>query len=130
MRRVFAIVLIQLAFGAASAAQSNWTPTVDTFDSSRAQYLSRDQWECRELAVQSSGTRTGSAARGAVRGGAVGAAGGAAIGAALGNAGRGAAVGAAAGGIGRGVQQSNSAEDEFRRTFRSCLRNRGHNVLN
>lgn len=129
MRRVISIVLLQLLYGATAAAQSNWTPTVDTFDSSRAQYLARDQWECRELAMRTSGSPSGSAARGAIRGGAVGAAGGAAIGAALGNAGRGAAVGAAAGGISRGVGQANASEAQFRRAFSNCLRQRGHNVI-
>jgi hypothetical protein len=129
MRRIVPIVLAQLLFGGAAAAQSNWTPTVDTFGSSRAQYLSRDQWECRELAMNTSGSPGGSAVRGAVRGGAVGAAGGAAIGAALGNAGRGAAVGAAAGGISRGAGQANASEAQFRRAFSNCLRQRGHNVL-
>ena len=131
MRRALSVVALQLLFSVTCAtAQSNWSPTVDTFGSSRAQYLSRDQWECRELAMQSSGSTTGSAARGALRGGAVGAAGGAAIGAALGNAGRGAAVGAAAGGIGRGVQQASASETAFRRAFSNCLRARGHNVIN
>ena len=131
MRRVLWAIALQIVFGVTCArAQSDWTPAVDTYGSSRAQYLSRDMWECRELAAQSSGTRTSSAARGALRGGAVGAAGGAAVGAALGNAGRGAAVGAVAGGVGRGVQQSNAAEAQFRRAFSNCLRGRGHNVLN
>jgi len=100
MSRVLFAVAVCLTFSATDArAQSNWTPTVDTFGSSRAQYLSADMWDCRQLASQTSGTRTGSAASGALRGGAVGAAGGAALGAAFGNAGRGAAVGAAAGGM-------------------------------
>lgn len=131
MRRVFlGAIALHLTFGAACAsAQSNWTPTVDTYGSSRAQYLSRDQWECRELAMQTSGSPGGSAARGALRGGAVGAVGGAAIGAAFGNAGRGAAVGAAAGGVGRGVQQASGSEAQFRRAFSNCLRARGHRVL-
>lgn len=131
MRRALLVVAAHLMFGVTCAsAQSNWTPAVDTFGSSRAQYLSRDQWECREIASGASGTRTGGATSGALRGGLVGAAGGAAIGAALGNAGRGAAVGAAAGGLTRGVQGSNQSEAEFRRTFSNCLRARGHNVLN
>jgi len=130
MRRVLFAVAVCLTFSAAGAhAQSSWTPTVDTFGSSRAQYLSADMWDYRQLASQTSGTRTGSAATGALRGGAVGAAGGAALGAAFGNAGRGAAVGAAAGGIGRGVQQANASEAQFRRAFSNCLRSRGHNVL-
>jgi hypothetical protein len=129
MRRIIPIVLLQFLFSIACAAQSNWTPTVDTFGSSRAQYLSRDQWECRELAMQTSGSAGGAAARGAIRGGAVGAAGGAAIGAALGNAGRGAAIGAAAGGISRASGQANASEAQFRRAFSNCLRQRGHNVI-
>jgi len=129
MRRIVPIVLLQFLFSAAALAQSNWTPTVDTYGSSRAQYLSRDQWECRELAMGTSGTRSGSAVGGAVRGGLVGAAGGAAIGAALGNAGRGAAVGAAAGGISQGAGQASASEAQFRRAFSNCLRQRGHNVI-
>ena len=130
MRCIVSIVLIQFLVSTVCWAQSNWTPTVDTFGSSRAQYLSRDQADCRELALQSSGSTGGSAARGAVRGGALGAAGGAAIGAAMGNAGRGAMVGAAAGGIGGGVRQAGASDEQFRRTFSNCLRQRGHTVLN
>jgi len=131
MRRALLAVGVPLVFWVTCAsAQSNWTPTVDTYGSSRAQYLSADMWDCRQLATQTSGSPAGSAARGALRGGAVGAAGGAALGAAFGNAGRGAAVGAAAGGIGRGVQQANASETQFRRAFSNCLRARGHNVLN
>ena len=97
MKRILAAFAVSLVAGTTCAwAQSNWTPTVDTFGSSRSQYLSRDMWECRDLASNTSGSAGGSAVRGALRGGAVGAAGGAAIGAAFGNAGRRAAVGAAA----------------------------------
>ena len=60
MRRVVPIVLLHFLFAAACAAQSGWTPTVDTFGSTRAQYLPRDQAECRELARQ---TPAGPAAR-------------------------------------------------------------------
>jgi len=130
MRTALSVIVVQLAFGATFAsAQSNWTPTVDTFGSSREQYLSADMWECRELASQSSGTRTGSGTRGALRGGALGAAGGAAIGAAFGNAGRGSLVGLAAGGLTGGAGGAGGAEAQFRRVFSNCLRTRGHNVL-
>lgn len=125
-----ALAFILIAGATSASAQGNWTPTVDTYGSSRAQYLSSDMWECRQLASQTSGSAAGSAGRGALRGGAVGAVGGAAIGAAFGNAGRGAAVGAAAGGIGRGAQQASASEAQFRRAFSNCLRARGHNVLN
>src|SRR4029453_14175309 len=62
----------------ACVSQSQWTPTVDTYGSSRAQYVTRDQQECRQLAMQTSGSSTGQAAQGAVVGGLLGAAGGAA----------------------------------------------------
>src|SRR5262245_17240108 len=74
-------------------AQQAWRPTVDTYGSSRAQFVSRDTEECRNLALQASGTSAQAGARGAVTGGLVGAAAGAAIGSAFGSAGRGAVVG-------------------------------------
>jgi len=112
------------------ATQQPWRPTVDTYGSSRAQFVSRDMEECRNLAFQVSGSAPHQAARGAVTGGLVGAGAGAAIGAAFGNAGRGAAVGAAAGGIGRGAQQASRAESSFQNAYVNCMRQRGHNVLN
>src|SRR5262245_8991541 len=120
MRRVLSALAVHLVLGVSCAsAQSNWTPTVDTYGSSRAQYLSRDMWECRELAGQTSGSATGSAARGALR-----------VGGAVVSAGRGALGGGAAGGIGGGVQQASASETQFRRAFSNCLRARGHNVIN
>ena len=113
----------------ACVSQSQWTPTVDTFGSSRAQYVTRDQQECRQLAMQVSGSSTGQAAQGAVAGGLLGAAAGAAIGAAAGSAGRGAAIGAAAGGIGTGTVRGVQSNQAFQRAFNQCMRNRGHNVL-
>jgi hypothetical protein len=131
MRRIAPILVIQFLFATACTAQSGgWTPTVDTYGSSRAQYLSRDKWECRQLAMETSGSTGGSAARGLLRGGAVGAAGGAALGAALGNAGRGAAIGAAAGGVTGGASSAGASEQQFQRAFSNCLRRRGHNVIN
>jgi outer membrane lipoprotein SlyB len=110
-------------------SQSQWTPTVDTYGSSRAQFVTRDQQECRELAMQVSGSSTGQAARGAVGGGLLGAAAGAAIGAAAGSAGRGAAIGAAAGGIGGGAVRGVQSNQAFQNAFNQCMRNRGHTVL-
>lgn len=128
MRELASLLALQLALAAGAAAQT-WTPTIDTYGNARAQYVSRDMWECRGLAEQSSGSTGGQAVRGAVRGGAVGAAGGAAVGAILGNAGRGAAIGGVAGGVGRGAQQASASEANFRRAFSNCMRARGHNVL-
>jgi outer membrane lipoprotein SlyB len=130
MRGLASIVALQMLATAGCAAQSTWSPTVDTFGNSRAQYTSRDMEECRALARQASGPAGGEAARGALAGGAVGAAGGAAMGAIFGNAGRGAAIGAVAGGIGRGAQQASASEANFQRAFNNCMRSRGHNVIN
>lgn len=131
MKRSFVASAALLALLTAGAAWARgWTPVVDTYGSSRAQYLGRDLEECRVLAQAAGGDAVGQGARGAVRGGLVGAAGGAAIGAALGNAGRGAAVGAAAGGVTRGVGSANQSEAQFRQAYTNCLRNRGHRVLN
>jgi outer membrane lipoprotein SlyB len=129
VQTILFVLLAQFLLVPVCVAQS-WTPTVDTYGNSRAQYLSRDMGECRSMAQQASGGRGDQALSGAVRGGAVGAAGGAAIGAALGNAGRGAAIGAVAGGVGRGTRQANVSDAAFQRAFSNCLRNRGHNVLN
>jgi outer membrane lipoprotein SlyB len=114
----------------ACATQQPWTPTVDTYGSSRAQYVSRDMEECRNLAFQVSGHAPDQAVRGAVTGGLVGAAAGAAIGSAFGSAGRGAAVGAAAGGIGMGASRASQAEQAFQRAYVNCMRQRGHTVIN
>lgn len=114
----------------ACVSQSSWTPTVDTYGSSNAQFVTRDQQQCRELAMQTSGSSTGQAAQGALAGGLLGAAAGAAIGAAAGGgAGRGAAIGAAAGGIGTGAVRGVQSNQTFQRAFNQCMRNRGHQVL-
>jgi hypothetical protein len=130
MRRLVSILVLPVLAAAGCAAQNTWSPTVDTFGSSRAQYTSRDMEECRAMARQASGPAGGEAARGALTGGAVGAAGGAAMGAILGNAGKGAALGAVVGGIGRGAQLASASEANFQRAFSNCMRSRGHNVLN
>src|SRR4029453_5010365 len=114
----------------ACVSQSQWTPTVDTYGSSRAQFVTRDQQECRELAMQTSGSSTGQAARGAVAGGLLGAAAGAAIGAAAGGgAGRGAAIGAATGGVGAGAVRGVQSNQQFQRVFNQGLRNPRHHIL-
>jgi outer membrane lipoprotein SlyB len=130
MKRSLAASTTLVLLCAGCATQQPWRPTVDTYGSSRAQYVSRDTEECRNLAFQVSGNAPTQAARGALTGGLVGAAGGAALGAAFGNAGRGAAVGAAAGGIGLGAARASQSESAFRQSYVNCMRQRGHNVLN
>ncbi len=50
----------------ACVSQTQWTPTVDTYGSSRAQFVTRDQQECRQLAMQASGSTAGQTAQGAI----------------------------------------------------------------
>jgi outer membrane lipoprotein SlyB len=130
MKRTLAVCTASLWLLAGCATTQPWTPVVDTYGNSRAQFVHRDTEECRQMARQVSGHSPNQAARGAVTGGLIGAAGGAALGAALGNAGRGAAIGAAAGGIGQGVRSGAGAERNFQQAFNNCMRGRGHNVLN
>jgi outer membrane lipoprotein SlyB len=110
--------------------QSTWTPTVDTYGDSRAQYVTQDTQECRELAMQVSGSSTRKAVEGGAIGGLIGAAAGAAIGAAFHSPGTGAAVGAAAGGLGTGTVMGVRSNEQFKQAFDQCMRNRGHTVLN
>ena len=91
------MVLVASMFLGACASQTGWSPTVDTYGDPRAQYISADQAECRQLALQASGGTAQNAVTGTVVGGLLGAAAGAAIGAAAGNPGKGAAIGAARG---------------------------------
>ena len=128
MKSALTLVLC-LASLSACVSQSQWTPTVDTYGSSRAQYVTRDMEECRQLAMNVSGSSTGQAARGAVGGGLLGAAAGAAIGAAAGSPGRGAAIGAATGGIAGGAVRGVQSNAAFQRAYQQCMRNRGHTVL-
>ncbi len=129
-RSLCALLGIIASTGLGCVSQTTWTPTVDTYGSSRAQYLSRDLEECRALEISTSGSTAGETVRGTLIGGAIGAAAGAAIGAAVGRPGRGAAVAAAAGGFGGGATGGVRAQEQFQRTYINCMRNRGHNVLN
>jgi len=123
------LAAVAMLGGCVTPTQQTWTPTVDTYGSSRAQFLSRDTEECRALAQRAAGSPAQEAAMGAVGGGLVGAAGGAAIGAVLGNPGRGAALGAAALGIGAGANRVSRSNTNFQQAFQRCMQARGHNVL-
>lgn len=110
------------------ASMGGYRPTVDPYNDPNAAHLAQDEQECRQIAQQSAGTAK-EAAVGGIVGGLLGAAGGAAIGAAAGSPGKGAAIGAAAGGLGGGTYQGLSAEEKYKQVFRTCMRNRRHNVL-
>jgi uncharacterized protein YcfJ len=124
-----------LLTGCATASQTRWTPTVDTYGSSRAQYLTRDTEECRALALRASGSTSEQATQAAVTRGLVGAATGAAVGAVVNRdnwrgARRGAAVGAAAGAVSGGMGTAAQTDATFQRSFNNCMRQRGHRVIN
>ena len=129
MRRSALVLGLCATALSACVNQSTWTPAVDTDGSSRAQFVTRDQAECRQLAMQVSGSTTGQATQGALAGGLLGAAAGAGIGAAAGSAGRGALAGAAVGGLGGGAVRGMQSNAAFQRAFNQCMRNRGHPVL-
>lgn len=107
-----------------------WTPTVDSYNDPNARYINQDMADCQQLATQASGGTAKETAIGAGVGGLVGGAAGAAIGAFTGNPAAGAAMGAAAGGFGGAAKQGFSAEEEYKRAYSSCMRNRGHRVVN
>ncbi len=130
IKRMSAFFLISAFVFIGCASQSGWEPTVDPHGDPHAEAIEYDKRECENLAHQASGGTGASATKGAVVGGLIGAAGGAAIGAAFGSPGTGAMVGAAAGGIGGGTSQGFKAEDEYKRAFINCMKNRGHNVIN
>lgn len=130
LKRLTPLFLTSFLILSGCATQSGWTPTVDPYNDPNRANIERDQIECRQLALQASGSTVGETAKGAVIGGAVGAAAGAAIGAAVGSPGTGAMVGAAAGGIGGGAKQGFGSEDQYKQSFINCMRNRGHNVIN
>ena len=128
--KISIIVLIAGLMLSACAAQSGWTPAIDPYGDKNAANIQQDKIECEELAKESSSETDGEIGKGALVGGALGAAAGATIGAAVGNAGKGAAIGAAVGGIGGGGIMGWNTNESYKEVFRSCMKNRGHTVLN
>ena len=124
------IVLISGLMLSACAAQSGWTPAIDTYGDKNAANIQQDKIECDELAKDSSSDTGEEVGKGALIGGALGAAAGATIGAVAGNAGKGAAIGAALGGIGGGGITAWNKSESYKEVFRNCMKNRGHTVLN
>lgn len=131
MKKLINTLAIALSlFLTGCASQTAWTPTVDPYNDRNANRINLDMQECQQLASQASGGTAKETAIGAGVGGLIGAAGGAALGAIVGNPGTGAAIGAAAGGIGGGASQGLSAEEKYKHAYSSCMRQRGHNVIN
>jgi hypothetical protein len=122
------VFMAALAMGGC-ATYSGWQPVVDSHNDPNAAAIPQDTRECEMLAKQAGSVGTESA-KGVAAGGLLGAAAGAAIGAVAGNPGAGAAIGAASGGIGGGAYTGVSGDEEYKRAYINCMRNRGHNVVN
>lgn len=123
------IIVVGSILLTACAQVSGYKPTVDTYNDPNAQMIPQDQAQCEQLASEAASTGK-ETAMGAGAGALMGAAGGAVVGAFTGNPGTGAAIGAAAGGLTGGAYKGLSSDDAYKRAFNSCMRNRGHNVVN
>ncbi|QPJ65990.1 MAG: hypothetical protein G3M78_11535 [Candidatus Nitrohelix vancouverensis] len=112
-----------------ACASQGWQPTVDPYGDANADLIDEHLEECRQLALKASGGTASSATKGTAIGAGVGAAVGAVIGAVSGNAGSGAATGAAIGGSAGGVKSGVESEGTYKSSYRKCMRNRGHKLL-
>ncbi len=120
------LVLSVLATGCASI--SGWRPIVDTRMDKHPETVNRDTAECKALADQASDI-TKEIGMGAAVGAVTGAAGGAAVGAIAGSAATGAAGGAILA-IPAGLWKGYEANEDFKRAFKTCMRQRGHTLVN
>ena len=101
---------------AGCATMGGYQPTVDPYNDPHAARIPSDEAECRELALHASGGTARQTAIGGAVGGLLGAA-------------AGAAIGGATGGLGGGAYEGFSAEAKFKHAFQTCMRDRGHHVL-
>lgn len=120
------LVLSALATGCASV--SGWRPIVDPRMDQHPETVQRDMLECKTLADQASDI-TKEVGMGAATGAVTGAAGGAAVGAIAGSAATGAAGGAILA-IPAGLWKGYEANEDFKRSFKKCMRQRGHTLVN
>jgi len=120
------LVLSALATGCASI--SGWHPIVDHRMDQHPETVQRDTGECKVLADQASDI-TKEIGMGAGVGAVTGAAGGAAVGAIAGSAATGAAGGAILA-IPAGLWKGYEANEDFKRAFKTCMRQRGHTLVN
>ena len=120
------LVLSALATGCAS--MSGWHPIVDPRMDQHPETVHLDMGECKALADQASDI-TKEVGMGAAVGAVTGAAGGAAVGAIAGSAATGAAGGAILA-IPAGLWKGYEANEDFKRSFKTCMRQRGHTLVN
>lgn len=120
------LALSTLASGCASV--SGWRPIIDPRLDQHPETAQRDMLECKTLADQASDI-TKEVGLGAGVGAVTGAAGGAAVGAVAGSAATGAAAGAILA-IPAGLWEGYEANENFKRSFKTCMRQRGHTLVN
>lgn len=120
------LVLSALATGCAS--MSGWHPIVDPRMDKHPETVQGDTVECKVLADQASDIMK-EVGMGAGVGAVTGAAGGAAVGAIAGSAATGAAGGAILA-IPAGLWKGYEANEDFKRSFKTCMRQRGHTLVN
>lgn len=123
------IISIGVLMLSACASQTDWAPTLDTYNDPNAYRIDQDMAECKQLAARSSGGTAKETAIGAGVGAGIGAASGAVLGAIAGNAGTGAALGAVVGGVGGAGQQGFGSEAHYKNAFNNCMSSRGHHVV-
>ncbi|WP_262964101.1 glycine zipper family protein [Methylobacter psychrophilus] len=122
------IILVVSALATGCASMSGWRPILDPRMDEHPETVQRDMAECKTLADQASDI-TKEVAMGAGVGAVTGAAGGAAIGAIAGSAATGAAGGAILA-IPVGLWKGYEANEDFKRAFRTCMRQRDHKLVN
>lgn len=122
------ILLLFSALASGCASMSGWRPIIDPRMDQHPQTVQRDMVECKALAEQASDV-TKEIALGAGVGAVTGAAGGAAVGAIAGSAATGAAAGAILA-IPAGLWEGYQANEDFKRSFKTCMRQRGHTLVN
>ena len=101
MKRFTRAWLFAVALAAAGCATTGgYQPTVDPYNDPYVGRIPQDEADCRELALHASGgTPTKSA------------------------------IGAATGGVGGGTFEGLTAEQRLKTAFQTCMRDRGHRVL-
>jgi len=122
------ILLVLSALITGCASVSGWRPIVDPRLDQHPETVQSDMSECKVLADQASDI-TKEVSMGAGVGAVTGAAGGAAIGAIAGSAATGAAGGAILA-IPAGLWKGYEANEDFKRAFKTCMRQRGHTLVN
>ncbi len=131
LTRTAAALPLALLVLAGCASTGGWTPTVDPTGDPNAANISRDQFECRQLAQQAAGGLAKETGKGALGGGALGGAAGAIIGAIGGdvNTGKAAGIGAAVGALTGGATKAYQQDRRFKEAYTRCMQGRGHRVI-